>query len=930
MSWTTTGVEEDSAFDIAGSPTINVLLENVYSEHQFLRLFRMYWQMSARISRINIGGGGGSQDEQPNASVMFPRERETYPYKRWLNTWFGASRRGVEGVAKALDSLVRYSNGYPGFKTCYTPTKSHKYVLEILLKILHGCGFGGCTLPQLIETVVGSSDKFFSEAMTEQFDSWPRDQDLEAFIETLVIKNSSQVPGETPLFCKFGDPLVYVLTELVNSNEIDQDDILFSECCAKVSPLHLAAMCGDFAAFRYFLGIEEGATVVAHDFKAVCEPGTVDMFGNSIVHIATASFGATSNECSHAMVRAACAFDLPIDKRNNMGLSPLHIAASERNVLAIECLLDLGAVADTGALKLAAVANSEACVSVLLRNGTNPVDVENEVLRNTNILPDIVQVARKWLLQRVSWPQNSLEDRVKLWAVDARPAVECSLPHNVSVEFSKEHCRMNPRPTPKTLSRGDSTELLGGRSTLRSIAQSRDIGLLVQSIHLSNKLAGQTRDATTGSPPIGRKSKGSVFKQKIQKSQEIFLKAAIANNDIHAVHAAILRGASISQLEHSCAEAAKEEAAKAVGDEDYEVRDLASVVARRVGGGDVFGTIPSVCADPNSNYWMPLHAAVASGSEEMVKLLLAYGARVNLTNEFGRSPLHFVASISTRQDVELIGRRRTYRSRTLSEQDIKDFVAEEEQVKIREEEIRDEALRTGQALLELGADACLPDKYGWRPLHVAVYRGDYVFTKLLLMYGANFTECCGGLEQDFVHGGLSALHIAVVQKHVPVLGLMLFTPATAGIATAWASRGRGAVCTIDPLDVYGRTPMFYAAAGYDVTTIAILANAGGDINTQDKSGSRMIDNIKPDYETSTGQWGAWLLALLVSNGAVIDDTEIEMDTISYDAAVGVYNARQKKLELARQKKSFNSKASLLFWANASISPPCFLCGGGAI
>ena len=60
MSWTTTGVEEDSAFDIAGSPTINVLLENVYSEHQFLRLFRMYWQMSARISRINIGGGEGS------------------------------------------------------------------------------------------------------------------------------------------------------------------------------------------------------------------------------------------------------------------------------------------------------------------------------------------------------------------------------------------------------------------------------------------------------------------------------------------------------------------------------------------------------------------------------------------------------------------------------------------------------------------------------------------------------------------------------------------------------------------------------------------------------------------------------------------------------------------------------------------------------
>ena len=37
-------------------------------------------------------------------------------------------------------------------------------------------------------------------------------------------------------------------------------------------------------------------------------------------------------------------------------------------------------------------------------------------------------------------------------------------------------------------------------------------------------------------------------------------------------------------------------------------------------------------SDPTSKYWMPLHAAVATGGEEMVSLLISFGARVNLPN----------------------------------------------------------------------------------------------------------------------------------------------------------------------------------------------------------------------------------------------------------------------------------------------------------
>ncbi len=926
MSWNRSNGEQDSAFELAGRPTINVLLRNAFSEHNFLRLFQMYWKLSGRISRVSLGDDWRERVEGKGAT-LFPREREAYSHRRWLDTWFGTSKQGIEGVAKALDSLIRFSRDSPGFNIYYAPTRAHKYILEIAVKVVYGCGFTGCTLSQLSTAILGGADTFFRAEIVEEFEWWPKEGEWGSFLEALLLKNSSQIPGESIFFCKFGDPSVYVVTELVNSGELGEDDILFSECCAKASPLHLAAMCGDFSAFRNFLGIEDGTVDLPQDFEPMCDLGALDMFGNSVAHIIIATFGDTSTAASHAMIKTFSALASLVNERNKMGISPLQVAASGGNALAIEALLDFGATAETGALKLAALANSEACVTLLLQNGTNPVDVENEMLTNPNIRPNIVEVARKWLLQRVSWPHSSSADRVKLWTVDARSVSEFTSVDNISMEFSKMHGTVKPR----LISHPTSTDKFSkSRSTLRSIARQRDIGLLAECLSLSNKHKLTNQETVTESPPVGKSSKGILLQQKVRQSYEIFLRAAIANNDVSAARAAIVRGASISELEHSCLEMGKLEAANLIGGEDFAVRDLASAVANSMGSENAFETISNVSVDPTSKYWMPLHASVATGSEEMVRLLLAFGARVNLPNLFGRRPLHFLNSMSSRRDVELLGRRRTYRSRTLSEQDIKDFVAEEEEVKIRETEIRDEALRTGQALLDLGADACLPDKYGWRPLHMAVYKGDYVFAKLLLMYGANFTECCGGLEQEFVHAGLSALHIAVVQKHITILGFMLFTPAIAGVATAWMSRGSGAICTIDPLDKYGRTPMFYAAAAYDATTLAILANAGGDLNTEDESGARMIQNIKADYETSTGKWGLWLLELLISNGTQLQDEEIEIDSARYDAAVEVHIKRKEKLQVMRRRSSSKAKGSLIFWADPAISPPCFLCGSGRL
>lgn len=42
--------------------------------------------------------------------------------------------------------------------------------------------------------------------------------------------------------------------------------------------------------------------------------------------------------------------------------------------------------------------------------------------------------------------------------------------------------------------------------------------------------------------------------------------------------------------------------------------------------------------------WTPLIISVSAGMEDVVRLLIGYGADVNATNKTGQSPLHYAAS----------------------------------------------------------------------------------------------------------------------------------------------------------------------------------------------------------------------------------------------------------------------------------------------
>ena len=139
-------------------------------------------------------------------------------------------------------------------------------------------------------------------------------------------------------------------------------------------------------------------------------------------------------------------------------------------------------------------------------------------------------------------------------------------------------------------------------------------------------------------------------------------------------------------------------------------------------------------ADPNKPlasfpFWHPLEEAIeqleAGGSNELISLLLAHGARVNDQSREGTSPLLMAVHRGKREAVSL--------------------------------------------LLNAGADPNARDSEGDSPLGVCVERGDLSMAKQLLQFGATKTinEPAGG------YLGLNALGMAVRNLDLVAVALLL-------------------------------------------------------------------------------------------------------------------------------------------------------------
>ncbi|KAJ0419187.1 hypothetical protein BJY00DRAFT_324533 [Aspergillus carlsbadensis] len=179
----------------------------------------------------------------------------------------------------------------------------------------------------------------------------------------------------------------------------------------------------------------------------------------------------------------------------------------------------------------------------------------------------------------------------------------------------------------------------------------------------------------------------------------------------------------------------------------------------------------------------PLISAVMYGHQEVLKLLLEYGADPESLLDSGADPY----------------------SQTTNGKSALSVAAASGQVNVV------------KALLDLGADTALSDSDGWTPLHMASSRGHVEIVEALLDSGAN-TEI-GTLS------GWTSLAVAAFYGHVKVI-------------TALQKAG----ANLDGAILSGLTPLVAAATRGNVEVVKVLLDLGANPDASDPNGRIPFDD----------------------------------------------------------------------------------------
>ena len=133
-------------------------------------------------------------------------------------------------------------------------------------------------------------------------------------------------------------------------------------------------------------------------------------------------------------------------------------------------------------------------------------------------------------------------------------------------------------------------------------------------------------------------------------------------------------------------------------------------------------------------------------------------------------------------------------------------------------------------LLDAGADPNIPAFDGWSPLALAVYECHPRLVELLLENRA---------DPHFIHGesGENLLHVAVAKSEqganaTQCVALLL----GAGVDPNGTTRQGVETDSFYNVTVYSETPLHWAAAYGDETTVKMLIDAGADVSIKDGRG----------------------------------------------------------------------------------------------
>ncbi|KAK2705438.1 hypothetical protein QYM36_015726 [Artemia franciscana] len=185
------------------------------------------------------------------------------------------------------------------------------------------------------------------------------------------------------------------------------------------------------------------------------------------------------------------------------------------------------------------------------------------------------------------------------------------------------------------------------------------------------------------------------------------------------------------------------------------------------------------------NSCTPLHIAVLRGKESIVEILLQYGAKVDNQDKNGKTALRLAVENGSLQTIQNILKYSPDINNPSNRESLKIAVL----CKFKE---------VVEALVEYGFGINPEDINFTELLQSAVEKGYVKIVEDFLNYGAK-------VNTALRHCGLNLLHIAVINKQEEVADLLISNEAD-----------------INARDIYGRTPIFYAAKNADLNLTKFL------------------------------------------------------------------------------------------------------------
>ncbi|MGH0161946.1 UNVERIFIED_CONTAM: hypothetical protein FKN15_041804 [Acipenser sinensis] len=245
--------------------------------------------------------------------------------------------------------------------------------------------------------------------------------------------------------------------------------------------------------------------------------------------------------------------------------------------------------------------------------------------------------------------------------------------------------------------------------------------------------------------------------------------------------------------------------------------------------------------------WLtPLHRAVASRSEDAVRVLIRHSADVNARDKSWQAPLHVAAANKALRCAEVI-------------------------------------------IIPLLSSVNVSDRGGRTALHHAVLNGHVEMVNLLLEKGANI-NAFDKKDRRALHWaaymGKSGCGAVELQGCTAVPRACLYSRNSFHLRLLMSNESvLSAGFEIDTPDSFGRTCLHAAAAGGNVDCVKLLLSSGADFNKKDKCGRRGIHGMFPLHLAALKAHSDCCRKLL-SSGFEIDTPDSFGRTCLHAAAAG--------------------------------------------